>query len=409
MLYAFILHALGGERWGGILRAIIFPLLMRIIVFAGKGGSGVSTIAAGTGCLLAASGQRTLLFGLESGLGAAFGKKLGLQPVSIADGLDGVEGHGGLSSEDEFRDWLQMLLDFRNMDPELGDDLASVPGVGVVGRLLELEALIASERYGSIVLDAGTLSHFLDLPGALDAAARWLDRLFAPRQQTVFEPFLRAFAGDTVAAGEEVLDTGRELLGRLANLRDLLSDPDVSSVRIVTNATPDAAEAVSEALSVLGLFSYRVDAIVVNRLLPDAVDSVFFDEQKNRQSKAIDALRALSPGPAIVGAELQSTAPCGTGALAAFASDFWGGETDPGEFLAPTEEHAVARDGNAYELRVFLPFARREDLRLEETDEGIAVHLNGRRCVLTLPEDIVYSSAQAWTYEGRFLTVTLSR
>lgn len=380
---------------------------MRIIVFSGSGGSGVSTVAAGTACLLAASGPRTLVFGLDGGLGAALGVPLDADPRSLADNLDGVEGHGGLSSEDEFRDWLGMLLDFRNMDPELGDDLASVPGVGIIGRLLELEALVATDDYEAVVLDAGAIGHFLDLPGALDAAARWLDRLFAPRQQTVFEPFLRAFAGDTVAAGEEVLDTGRELLGRLANLRDLLTDPEVTSVRLVTHARTGADDTIGEALSVLGLFSYRVDAVVANGLLPSALDSAFFDGHKMEQVKALAALGELAPGPEIIGVDMREAPPRGVKALTSFARGIWG-KGNQTAFLSRTERHSVTKHAHQYELRVFLPFARREQLKLEETDEGIAVHLNGRRCVLTLPDDVHYSSAASWNYEGRFLSVALT-
>ena len=380
---------------------------MRIIVFAGRGGSGTSTIAAATACQIAESSSRTLAFGLTPGIGAALDAKLSVQTTLITKELHAAEGHGGVSAEDEFRDWLQMLLDFRNMDADLGDDIAAMPGVNVVGLLLELEALVASEEYDAIVVDAGELRHFMDLPGALDAAARWLERLFAPRQQTVFEPFLRAFASDQIAAGEDVLDTGRDLLGRLANLRDLLTDPEVSSVRLVSTANRGAADALSEALALLGLFSYRVDAIVANRLLPDEVNAPFFDEARAMEQASLKAIRTLEPGPRVIEVELQKAGPVGAIALSAFAVKIYDGNS--ADFLSETDEHSVARDGNSYELRVFLPFAKRDELRLEETDEGIAVHLNGRRCVLSLPEDVTYSSAKAWAYEGRFSRVTLGR
>ncbi|MBI2913901.1 MAG: ArsA family ATPase, partial [Chloroflexi bacterium] len=44
---------------------------MRIILFTGKGGSGVSTIAAATAVAAARDGRRTLAFGLQPGLAAA--------------------------------------------------------------------------------------------------------------------------------------------------------------------------------------------------------------------------------------------------------------------------------------------------------------------------------------------------
>src|SRR5207237_5275321 len=142
--------------------------------------------------------------------------------------------------------------------------------------LLELEALAASGDYYAITVDAGPLAQFLDLPAALDAAARWLDRLFAPRQATVFDPFVRVFAGDYAAAGEDVLDRGRDLLGRLARLRDLLTDPDTTSVRLVLPSGATAPALARDAVTALSLFSWPVDALVVNRLLPEEVRDPFF-------------------------------------------------------------------------------------------------------------------------------------
>jgi len=80
---------------------------------------------------------------------------------------------------------------------------------------------------------------------------------------------------------------------------------------------------------------------------------------------------------------------------------------DPQNVEDACNEHTVASDHEGFVLRVFVPSARREDLRLEEVEGGIAVHLNGRRCVLTLP-DTNYGHATAWAYEQGVLSVNLS-
>ncbi len=379
---------------------------MRVIIFSGKGGCGASTIAAGTACLLAKAGQRTLAFGLDRGLGAALGADLTTEPTTVADGLDALEGHGGLASQDEFRDFIQTLLDWRGMDADLAEDVASLPGINHIGRLLELEHLLDSGDYDAAVLDAASLSQFLDLPSALDAAARWLDRVFAPRQSNVFEPLLRAFAGDYATNGEAVLETGRELLGRLASLRDLLTDPGVTTVRVVVGADPNSVLVAREALSVLGLFSYAVDAIVVGNLLPSSVSDTFFAARRKQQVAALNALRKLSPAPPVVESDIAPVGPSGVDAVAAFARSAYG-DADASAFFAESEEHTIAPEAAGYVMKVFVPFAKREELQLEELDDGIAVHLNGRRCVLTLP-DTNYGHATAWAYEGCMLNVNLS-
>lgn len=379
---------------------------MRIIIFSGKGGCGTSTIAAGTACLLAKAGQRTLAAGLDRGMGAAFGVELGNDPTEITERLDALEGHGGAGAQDEFRDWLQQLLDWRGMNADLADDLGTLPGINHIGRLLDLEAMIESGDYDAVVVDAAVLTTFLDLPAAMDAAARWLDRIFAPRQSTVFESLAKAFAGDYATNGEAVFDRGRELLGRLAALRDQLTDPAVTSVRIVVGGDAPSVDVAREALSVLGLFSYTVDAIFAGQLLPRSLEHEFFGTRQKEQEATLKKLAALSPAPPLVEADQQTKAPRGAMPLAAYARLVYG-EADPAKFFAQSPGHDIAVEKGGYLLRVNVPFARREDLRLEELDDGIAVHLNGRRCVLLLP-DTNYREATAWTYENGVLSVTLS-
>ena len=377
---------------------------MRIIIFTGQGGSGVTTLAAATATALADAGKTTLAFGATRGLGAAFEFELGLDARKVSDSLDAAEGHGGYSGPDEFRDWLEALLEWRSMDADLAGDLAGLPGVNHIGRLLELEKLIDSGRYEAVVMDAADLASFLDFPAALDAAARWLDRLFTRRQQTMFEPFLRAFAADYANAGEDVFETGRELLTRLADLRDALTDPETTSVRIVVPATAAAISGAREALGVMALFGYRVDAVIANRVLPDKVTDPFFATARAEERAALEELGGIA-NVRHLRTELLPAAPRGD-ALRDFASTVYDG-ADPAEFLAQINEHTVERGSDHYVLKVVMPFARREDLRLEETDEGIAVHLNGRRCVLSLPADVSYREASSWTYDDDVLRVVL--
>ncbi|MDO8614147.1 MAG: ArsA-related P-loop ATPase [Dehalococcoidia bacterium] len=380
---------------------------MRVIVFSGKGGSGVSTLAAATAAAVAEGGLRTLAFGLAPGLGAAFGAPLLPEAQPVAGRLEALEGHSGAGASGEFRDWLEALLDWRGMDVELAGDLAGLPGLNHVGRLLELERCLDA-GYDAVIVDGGPLSQFLDLPAALDAAARWLDRLFAPRQQTVFDPFLRVFAGEYASAGEGVLDRGRDLLGRLARLRDVLTDRQVSSVRLALPPAAGAAAEAQQAVAALSLYSFATDALALCRLLPAAVADPFFQPARGEQTAALaEARGSLAPLP-VLEAPLAASAPRGVPALAAFARSVYGGR-DPAAVLHAAPSHSFSRDGDNYRLTLALPFARREDVRLEQLKDAIAIHLNGRRCLLTLPPEVRYRQAGSWSFDGQSLTVTFER
>jgi arsenite-transporting ATPase len=381
--------------------------MVRIILFSGTGGSGVTTFAAATAVASAELGVRTLAYGLNQGLRRAFDIPLEAKPVRVAENLQAIEGHQRRESTDEFRDWMSMLLEWRGMEVELADDLAALPGMNHVGRLLELESFIESGDYEVVVVDAAPLAQFLDLPAALDASARWLERLFAPRQANVFEPFLRVFAGDYASAGEDVLERGRVLLGRLAKLRGLFADADVTSVRLALRPDLEAERVARNAVTILSLFAWPVDAVVLNMMLPDSAGDAFFGPARLRQAATLESVRtALRPLPVFtmdLGAEPQR----GVGPLAGLAAAY--GDSDPRAVLHRLDQMSVSRNGASYVMAIPLPLAEAEELDLEETDDGVAVHLDGSRCLLSLPEDAKYFERASWSLEAGVLKVVFER
>jgi arsenite-transporting ATPase len=85
------------------------------------------------------------------------------------------------------------------------------------------------------------------------------------------------------------------------------------------------------------------------------------------------------------------------------------GKDDPLEVMHSYGERSVSKDGQDYVMSVPLPLATKDDLDLEETDNGVAVHLNGRRCVIPLPEDARYYDRASWSLEDGRLTVVFER
>ena len=379
---------------------------MRIIIFTGTGGSGVSTMAAATAAQLAANGQRTLAFSIYPGLANAFAVPLSSKPAEISDNLHFMESRRHRGAVDELRDWIEDLLDWRGMDSVLGEDLASLPGLRHVGRLLELEDRVASGDYDAVILDAAPFSQFLELPPALDAASRWLDRLFAPREQTLFEPFLRAFAGDYASTGEAVMDRGRGLLERLVDLRDLLTDPQVTSVRSVITPTDEASDRLREAITAFRLFSYGPDALVLNRLLPEEGLGDFFAEIRSRETSAVKSIGEVANGLPVLSGTLRASQPRGLDALLEMAAEVYGAHA-PGAVLHEWEPRIVVHENGQYQIEVLLPYASKDDLALEQSDHGVVVHLREHRCVLPLPDEVRTWHAASWSFESPILKVTL--
>jgi arsenite-transporting ATPase len=126
------------------------------------------------------------------------------------------------------------------------------------------------------------------------------------------------------------------------------------------------------------------------------------------EAETLAAVKGLAPALAVLEGPGTPSPPSGLPALRALAAALYG-DRDPAAIMSKPLEHAVLPEEDHYVLNVALPFASREELRLEEVDEGIAVHLNGRKCVLDLPPEVPHTRAANWSYDGKTLRVILGR
>jgi arsenite-transporting ATPase len=196
-------------------------------------------------------------------------------------------------------------------------------------------------------------------------------------------------------------------LGRLADLRELLTDPDITSVRLVLRPDATAAADTRESLTALSLFSYSCDALAVNRMLPDEVRDPFFNEMRSGQERALGEARAAAGElPVLRGAQMK-TAPVGVAALAPFTEALYG-ERRPADVLHRSAAHSFSQSDGTYVMTLALPFADKTDLAIEQLDDGVAVHLNGRRCVLILPPEVENREASSWSFEPPELKINFA-
>jgi len=380
---------------------------MRLILLTGKGGAGTSTLAAATAVALAGAGRRTLAFGVGHGLAAAFGRPLGQRPVPLAADLWALEAAPGRHDEPgPFLEWLRDLFAWRNMDETVADDIAGLPGLVDLTRLLALDEQVESGKFHAIVVDFPALRHTLDLLAALDAASRSLDRMFPERQPTMLDPFLRALSG-AASDGEDVYERGRELLLRLSRLRGTLSDQASASVRLVLTADQGSLAEAQRAVTTLSLFAYPADAAFCNRLLPDDAGSwagARRDDQREALSYVTDALASLP----VLSVPLQPRDVAGLADLAALGGLAYGGR-DPAAVLHSGPAQAFSRDDGSYVLSLALPFVEREELAIERLDDAIIVHVGERSRTFDLPDDVREMEDVTSAFDSGTLRVTFSR
>src|SRR5207247_3011465 len=101
-------------------------------------------------------------------------------------------------------------------------------------------------------------------------------------------------------AGDAVFDAARRFYARLDGVRELLTDGERSSVRLVVNPERMVIAEARRTYTYLSLFGYHVDAVIANRLLPDEVHDPWFTQWKALHAEHLAAIEdGFAPLPVL--------------------------------------------------------------------------------------------------------------
>src|SRR3954467_3629459 len=160
------------------------------------------------------------------------------------------------------------VLDWAGVDATEAEALSVLPGLNDGFSPRDTKAYRASGGWDVIVVDCAPTAEtirFLSLP---DILSWYMDRLFpvGRRVNKAVGPGVRRVTAPPVAE-DDVFGAARRFYDRLDGVRELLSDPEVCSVRLVVNPEKMVIAEARRTYTYLTLFGYRVDAVIANRLL----------------------------------------------------------------------------------------------------------------------------------------------
>ena len=90
--------------------------------------------------------------------------------------------------------------------------------------------------------------------------------------------------------GDDVFEAGEGFYGRIEGVRRVLSDPQITSARLVMNLEKMVVAEARRTYTYLGLFGYAVDAAVINRIIPDAVTDPYFKRWREVQAEHLETV-----------------------------------------------------------------------------------------------------------------------
>jgi len=384
---------------------------VRLVLYTGKGGVGKTTTAAATAAWAARSGTRTLVASTDAAhsLGDVLGIELGPDPQRIAPALDAVEIDARTEMDRHWgriRDYLASLFRYQGIEEIVAEELALLPGAEELSTLLGVEAQLRTGDYDLVVLDCaptGAALRLTTLPDVAHGALRVLLRLQGALAAVV-TPVAREVVPVPLPDRHVFRDADRLLYRRLRELRRRLLDTG-TTVRLVLTPERMTIDEARRAWTDLCLFDLACDAVVLNRMLPEAAvsEEFFRDWGRVQEERRREVEAQFAPLPVLV-APLQEDEVTGLERLGEHGAALFAGRTPEAVLVRPPRVRFVREGPGVYTVSLPLPHARREELDVAKVEEDLVVRAGPLRRCLPLPRRLAdLDLLGARLHEGRLV------
>ena len=364
-------------------------------------------------------GYRTAVLSTDPAhsLGDSFDRRIGSdlvelapQPLGAGDRPaqpDGpVLGHGA-------QDYLNALFAWQGMESLVAEETAVLPGMEELASLLQITALADSGNYDVIIIDAAPTGSTLQLLSFPDMARWYLEKIFPFQRKTIqiARPVVRRMT-DMPMPDDDVFESIEELVVQLERMSQLLSDGNISSMRVVLNPEKMVVKEAQRAYTYLNLYGYSVDAVVCNRVFPRDLEDHYFDVWKKAQAANLELVHeCFHPLPIFEVPFSTRKSPacrcCGAWRTRSLAPTRvkGGPATRRGKFYVGKPQDIFRRNGY-YVLSIPLPLVEREEVHLHRSvfDELI-VRIGNWKRNLVLPTGLAKLEVSGAKYEGDRLNI----
>jgi arsenite/tail-anchored protein-transporting ATPase len=392
---------------------------MRIILYLGKGGVGKTTTAAASAIRSAELGYRTLVVSTDiaHSLADSLDVPLTGQALEIAPNLyaqeinvlEEVREHWG-----QLQGYLGSALRKQGMSKAVAEEMAIIPGMEEVVSLLHINKQANEGHFDRVIVDAAPTGETIRLLTVPETFQWYVGRLRgwgdAPMRMAM--NVVGRFLPDKDLMGG--LDT---LVAGVKELQKVLTDPTITSYRVVLNPEKMVLKEGARAVTYLSLFGYPVDAAVVNRILPgiesDGMGNTWITEAsadpylhhlQQIQARYLGEIeRDFLPLP-ILRSRWYDKEMVGLDNLQELAASLFG-DRDPGDIFFTGQAQTIEEDGDDFVLKLPLPQVELDKVRLTKRGDELFVSIGNFKRELLLPAVLAQRDASNANFTNGVLKV----
>ncbi len=366
---------------------------MRVIVHTGKGGVGKTSISAATALHCAEMGLKTLVMSTDTAhsLGDSLDKQIGPEPQEIYPNLWAQEVDARYSMDKYWgrvQKYMVALFSRKGVEDVVAEEVTILPGFEEGAHLLWINQYVQKGEFDVLIVDAAPTAETLRLLSLPDVTKWWFERVLTLTQGVtkVIRPISKLVLRGDAVGEDDAWDQVRELFDTLDRVRALLSDPEVSSMRLVINPERMVIKETQRTYTYLNLYGYATDAILVNRVIPDEVTDPYFSPRKARQAENMAFIEEAFGSLPMLKAPMFSDEVGGLDALRRLGHSLYK-DTNPAQRMFTGATHRIESLGDSgdYLLTVPLGFADKNDLDLYRSRDEITLRVGPYRRNIVLP------------------------
>lgn len=372
---------------------------MRIILYTGKGGVGKTTIAAATGIKLAELGYKTMVISLDTAhsLRDAFDdhKKLVHQreekQIYIKDNLWIQEinvQEAIVEYWDDVYSYIRSLLNRSGLDSLVAEEIAVFPGMEEICALLYINQYVREKRYDVIILDCaptGESLRFVSIPTTLEW---YMSHIFKLERNLakVAGPVIERMSSVPIPR-DNYFQNIQDLFDKLEGIDDILRDPEITTVRLVTNPEKIVIKETQRAFMYFCLYGLCIDAVIINRIFPDGVNAAYFETWKETQKHYIEEAMDYFSDVPIWKVNLFAEEIVGEQGLHRLADTLYSA-LNPADRFSKERPYQFQKIGDTYQLSMRLPFLSKEEISLTKHGDELIVTVGGFKQHVALPRTL---------------------